>query len=70
MKTMHIILVLFLMAITVSCSSIYGVSHDYDEKADFSQLKTYDWLAIPEKVDINQLDVERLKTAVNNQLEI
>ena len=47
MKTMHIILVLFLMVITVSCSSIYGVSHDYDEMADFSGLKTYDWLAIP-----------------------
>jgi hypothetical protein len=70
MKPMHIILVLSLMAINVSCSSIYGVSHDYDEKADFSQLKTYDWLAVPEKADINQLDVERLKTAVNNQLEI
>lgn len=70
MKTVDIILVLFLMAITVSCSSIYGVSHDYDEKADFSGLKTYDWLAIPEKADINQLDVERLKTAVNNRLEI
>jgi len=57
------------MAITISCSPIYSVKYDYDTKTDFASLKTYDWLLIPAKADIDRLNVERIKNAVNSQME-
>ena len=60
--------VLFLMLLALGCSTI-SVHYDYDTKADFASLKTYDWLPIPVKVYISTLSVERIKNAVDNQLE-
>jgi len=34
-----------------ACSAIYDVSYDYDQEADFTQLRSYDWLAIPKGVE-------------------
>jgi len=56
------------MALTISCSPIYNVKYDYDTKTDFASLKTYDWLPIPAKADIDRLNVERIKNAVNSQM--
>ena len=69
MKAVHAFFVLFLMGFVISCSTIYGVQHDYDEQADFENLKTYDWMTVPEKADINRLNVERVKKAVNAELQ-
>ena len=69
MKTLWTFIILCLMAITISCSPIYSVKYDYDTKTDFASLKTYDWLPIPAKADIDRLNVERIKNAVNSQME-
>ncbi len=69
MKTIHEFFILFLMGFVVSCSTIYGVQYDYDKQADFESLKTYDWMTVPEKANINSLNVERVKKAVNAELQ-
>ena len=69
MKAIHAFFVLILMGFVVSCSAIYGVQYDYDKQADFESLKTYDWMTIPEKADIDSLNVERVKKAVNAELQ-
>jgi hypothetical protein len=69
MKAIHGFFVLFLVAFAVSCSAIYGVQHDYDLQADFKSLKTFDWMAVPEKANIASLDVDRVKKAVSAELQ-
>ena len=69
MKAIQVFFVLFLVGFVVSCSAIYGVQHDYDLQADFKSLKTYDWMAVPEKANIDSLDVERVKKAVSAELQ-
>ncbi len=69
MKTLITFLVLCLMALTVSCSSVYNVQYDYDTKAKFPSLETYDWLPIPAKSGINDLNMRRIKKAVDTNLE-
>ena len=68
MKTLCTFIIVCLMALTISCSPIYSVKYDYDTKTDFASLKTYDWLPIPAKADIDKLNIERIKNAVNSQM--
>ncbi len=68
MKAIKIFLVLFFIGFTFSCS-IYGVKYDYDLQANFAELKTFDWMQIPEKADIDSLIVQRVKNAVNAELK-
>jgi len=53
----------------LSCSSVYDVSYDYNTKIDLNRLKSYDWLRVPEKEGIKDLDVVRIKDAVSSELE-
>ena len=69
MKVIRPLLLCGLMVFVISCSSVYDVQFDYDTKADFSNLKSYDWLPIPDKADIDSLTAQRIKNAVNTQLE-
>ena len=69
MKAIHAFFVLFLMGFVVSCSTIYGVQYEYDKQADFKSLKTYDWMTVPETANIDILNVERVKKAVNAELQ-
>lgn len=68
MKTFRTFLVPCLILLLIGCSSI-KVTHDYDPEIDFSSLKTYDWLPLPDEAEINKLTVRRIKNAVNTQLE-
>ena len=68
MKILCKFIIVCLMALTISCSPIYSVKYDYDTKTDFASLRTYDWLPIPAKADIDRLNVERIKNAVNSQM--
>jgi hypothetical protein len=68
MKFFNTLLILFYIYFAISCSSIYSVSYDYDRKVDFIKLLSYRWLPVPEKADISSLDVNRIKKAVNNEL--
>ena len=69
MKTIRTFIVLFFIGFTVSCASTYGVQHDYDKQVDFSNLKTYDWMPIPEKASMDSLSIQRVKNAVNAELK-
>ena len=69
MQVYRLLFYLSLIGLIISCSPVYDVQFDYDTKEDFSNLKTYDWLPIPEKADIDRLNIQRIKNAVNTQLE-
>jgi hypothetical protein len=69
MKAIKIVFVLFFIGFTVSCSSTYGVKYDYDTNANFADLKTFDWMPVPEKAGIDSLVVQRVKNAVNAELQ-
>lgn len=68
MNAIKIFIVLFMISFIVSCTSTYGVKHDYDKKVDFSNLKTFDWLQVPNKPNIDNLVLERVKNAVSAEL--
>jgi hypothetical protein len=65
----------YLLVLVVGCSSIYGVSYDYNKYTNFARLRTYDWLPFAannenrknEKID--NINLTRIRTAVSNQLE-
>jgi hypothetical protein len=53
---------------TISCSTVYHVTYDYDRGTDFAKLKTYSWLPLKSKDQTSESNEERIQTAVNNQL--
>ena len=69
MKDFYVLFVPFLIGFVLGCSTIYGVKYDYDKQVDFKSLRTYDWMTVPEKADIERLNVERVKKAVNAELQ-
>lgn len=54
--------------VTFTGCSPYIVNYDYDMEYDFTQLNMYDWISIPETVQVDELVVKRVKNAVNRQL--
>ena len=44
MKAKQIFIVLFLIGFAVSCSTAFDEKYSYDPQADFSDLKTFDWM--------------------------
>ena len=69
MKAILAFFITTLMGFFVACSTIYDVQHDYDTQADFESLKTYNWMTVNENADIDSLNVERVKRAVNAELQ-
>jgi len=62
------ILSLFLLFLTVSCSSV-RVNSDYDKNVNFSQYKTYAFHRSGiDKAEISDLDKKRILRAIDNQL--
>jgi len=51
----------------ISCAP-FNVSYDFDPEINFSSMKTYGWLPIPEKAQLNELTIKHIKRAVNNEL--
>ncbi len=68
MKAIKIFIVLFFVGFTISCSSTFDVKHDYNKQVDFSDLKTFDWMQVPEKAGVSSFVVQRVKNAVNAKL--
>ena len=68
MKSKRLLILLSLLVIGLGCSTI-SVSYDYDTKADFTSLKTFDFMPVPVQSNINTLNVKRFQDAVRNQLE-
>ena len=69
MKSTPLFFVLFLTSFHIACSPVYSVSYDYDENFRLFQISTYDWLPVPEQANMNNLDAERIKKAVNAELK-
>ena len=68
MKNIRLGALVYIMILTVSCSSIHAVSYDYDRQADLASLRTYYWLAMPEGVKIDYFLLNRIRDAVNTEL--
>lgn len=68
MKILNIVFILYYIGFLTGCSSIYDISYDYDRTANFTNLKTYNWIPVPEKSNINSLDLVRIKNAVSAEL--
>jgi hypothetical protein len=64
-KAWHVLIALFLVAITATAASAQQVKTDYDRGANFTQYKTYSWQTVKTK---DPLDVDRIKNAVNAAL--
>jgi hypothetical protein len=50
------------------CASSVEVTSDYDQEFDFSKLKTFGFLPIPESAGLHQLDADRVSDAVKADL--
>ena len=68
MKTIKLSCILICIGLTISCSTIYGVKYDYDKQTDFAQLKTFDWMPVPDGENTDDFLVVRIKEAVNAEL--
>ena len=69
MRSLRISIILSLIVFAISCSPVYNVQYDYLTQTDLSGLKTFNWLPTPAKADTDTFDLERVKEAVNLQLE-
>jgi len=69
MKTSSLLLVLFLSGISDSFAKPYDVTYDYDKNVNFANLKTYNWMPVPEKSGVDSFVVQRVKNAVNAELK-
>ena len=69
MKAITIFLILFFSGMTIAYSRPYDVTYDYDKQVNFANIKTYDWMQVPEKAGVDSFVVQRVKNAVNAQLK-
>jgi hypothetical protein len=65
MKVRKVFVSLGLVALLSCASFAQKVKTDYDRKVDFTKYKTYSWEAVKTK---NQLDIDRIKSAVDADL--
>ena len=70
MKLAGLFFIIFFTSFYIACSPIYNVSYDYDENVELVQFSTYAWVPAPEEANINNLDAERIKKAVNAELKV
>ena len=63
-----IIILTSVALIFLSGCSTLSVGYDFDQKANFSQYKKYDWLPFPKDMKVNELNRARFVTAVENNL--
>lgn len=57
-----------LLLFCAACAT-FSVSYDFDPEADFTVMKTYGWKPIPEKKQVNEITLKRIKLAVAQQLQ-
>jgi hypothetical protein len=58
---------LLLLLLVTGCSSI-SVSHSFDPEAEFSTLKSFDWMANPDAKPENALTVKNIQHSLKTQL--
>ena len=55
--------------VMAGCAAPLAMDFDYDTQADFSTLKTYDWMPATGNAAADELLVKRVRTAVDSQLQ-
>ena len=72
MRSLIAFIVVFLVALAISCApskTIYhDVSFDYDVNADFSQMKTYQWVSMPATLRIEEFNRARIREYADSEL--
>jgi hypothetical protein len=68
MKPAHIFNIGFLVVFMLACATTF-VNYDYDKEYDFSGLKGYDWMIMPQKVRADEFIVKRVKSALSRELD-
>jgi hypothetical protein len=77
MKLLSVLIAVFSAVLVLGCSSV-SVTTDYDHEANFTALKTYEWMPLPKdalsanastNMFQNSLVDKRFRTAVKNQLD-
>ncbi len=72
MRSLSALIAVCLVALAVSCapskSVYYDVNFDYDVNADFSRLKTYQWVSMPATLRIEEFNRVRIRDYVNSEL--
>jgi hypothetical protein len=65
MRTTFSTLICFLLLLSVSCSTA-KVHFDYDRNEDFSQLRTYNFIPVPEELsaEVNTMAIRRIEEAI------
>jgi len=66
MKQFMVCIVFIVFA--TGCST-FDVHYDFDRDFDFSSIKTYEWMSVPQKTQDNELTLKHIKSTVNRQLQ-
>jgi len=61
-------LVSLILAVPLAGCSTVSYSSDFDTSVDFAKLTTYDWIPQPEKSQVETLDAQRIRNAVDQEL--
>ena len=72
MRSLSAFIAVCLVVLAIGCApskTVYrDVNFDYDVNADFSRLKTYQWVSIPATLRINEFNRVRIREYVNTEL--
>jgi hypothetical protein len=73
MKAYNKFLILGFLVLFAACAQTVEVpktvNYDYNVNFDFTKLKTYDFSAMPRTVGVEELMMERIKAAIDTQLQ-
>jgi hypothetical protein len=67
MKLINAVCPLLFSVVLSGCNSV-SMNYDYDANFDFSTLKYYSWLEVPNDFPANEITINRIKNAVDQQL--
>jgi hypothetical protein len=72
MRSLSAFIAVCLVALAISCAPSKTVYHDvnfdYDVNADFSRMKTYQWVSMPATLRIDEFNRARIRDYVNSEL--
>jgi hypothetical protein len=73
MRSLSAFIAVCLVALAISCTPTKTVYHDvnfdYDVNADFSRMKTYQWVSMPATLRIEDFNRVRIRGYVNSELD-
>ena len=72
MRSLSAFIAVCLVALAISCAPskpiYHDVNFDYDVNADFSRMKTYQWVSMPATLRIDEFNRVRIREYVNSEL--